>query len=155
MNTPHDKLAKLYAKPSCHMTKLADMLIYSKTPLKTYFSRTRRPITLDYGCRVHPNTLNSFGVMEYTQKFVEKKNIKNTYLQKCIFHQKIGNQLKRTWHHMKAETLKKACVKFEERRLNTLRENRICKKVNLNVNQERAARPPARTSFRTTQLKTI
>ena len=51
------------------------------------------------------------------------------------------NQLKRTWHHMKAETLKKLCVKFEERRLNTLRENQICKKVNQNVNQESAARP--------------
>ena len=43
---------------------------------------------------------------------------------------------------MKAETMKKPCVKFEERRLNTLQENRICKKVNLNVNQERAARQP-------------
>ena len=29
----------------------------------------------------------------------------------------------RTWHHMKTVTLKKPCVKFEERRLNTLREN--------------------------------
>ena len=36
---------------------------------------------------------------------------------------------------MKAETLKKPCVKFEERRLNTLRENQICQKINLNVNQ--------------------
>ena len=43
--------------------------------------------------------------------------------------------------HMKAETMKKPCEKFEERRLNTLWENRICQKVNLNVNQERAARP--------------
>ena len=43
---------------------------------------------------------------------------------------------------MKAETLKKPCVKFEERRLNTLRENQICKKVNQNANQERAARRP-------------
>ena len=42
---------------------------------------------------------------------------------------------------MKAETLKKPCVKFEERRLYTLRENRICQKVNQNVNQERAVRP--------------
>ena len=57
------------------------------------------------------------------------------------FHQKIGNQLKRTWHHMKVETPKKPCVKFEERRLNTLRENLICKKVNQNVNQEYTARP--------------
>ena len=33
---------------------------------------------------------------------------------------------------------------FEERRLNTLRENQICQKVNQNVNQERAARPHVR-----------
>ena len=56
------------------------------------------------------------------------------------FHQKIGNQLKRAWHNMKADTLKKPCVKFEERRLNTLRENQICKMVNQKVNQECAAR---------------
>ena len=42
---------------------------------------------------------------------------------------------------MKAETLKKPGVKFEEGRLNTLQENWICKKVNQNVNQELAARP--------------
>ena len=58
------------------------------------------------------------------------------------FNQKIGNQLKRTWHHMKAETLKKPCVKFEERRLNTLRENQICQKVYQNVNRPRMRRPP-------------
>ena len=93
--------------------------------------------------KVHRNTLNSFGIMEYTQKFV-KKNIKILISKKCIFHQKTGNQLKRTWHHMKAETLKKPCVKFEARRLNTLRENRICKKVN----QERAdCRPPGQPYF--------
>ena len=41
---------------------------------------------------------------------------------------------------MKAQTLKKHdCVKFKERRLNTLREIQICQKVNQNVNQERAA----------------
>ena len=98
--------------------------------------------------KVHPNTLNSFGVMEYTQKFVKKKNIKKyLFPKKCIFHQKIGNQLKRTCHHMKAETLKKPYVKFEACRLNTLRENRICRKVNQNVNQERTACPPARTAL--------
>ena len=62
-------------------------------------------------------------VMEYTQIFVKKKI---PISKKCIFHEKIGNQLKRTWHHMKAETLKKPCVKFEE-----LRENRICQNINL------------------------
>ena len=55
------------------------------------------------------------------------------------FSPQIGNQLIRAWHHKKAETLKKPCVKFETRRLNTLRENWICKKVNQNINQERAA----------------
>ena len=58
------------------------------------------------------------------------------------FHQKFWNQLKRTWHQMKAETLKKPYVKFEERRLNNLRENQICQKVNQNVYQECAARLP-------------
>ena len=32
-----------------------------------------------------PNTLNSFGVMEYTQKVVKKLIHKNTYLKKSIF----------------------------------------------------------------------
>ena len=66
--------------------------------------------------KVHLNTLNSFGVMEYTQICIKKILISK----KCIFHQKIWKQLKKTWHHMKAETLKKPCVKFEECRLNTL-----------------------------------
>ena len=62
-------------------------------------------------------------------KNCEKINIKeylspkNVFFTKNAFSQKNGNQLERTWHHMKAETLKKTCVKFEERRLNTLREN--------------------------------
>ena len=73
----------------------------------------------------------------------EKKYKKIPISKKCILHQKIGNQPKRTWHLMKAETLKKPCVKFEEGRLNTLQENRICKNVNQNVNQECAVHPPA------------
>ena len=92
--------------------------------------------------KVHPNTLNSFVLMEIHRNLWKNKYKKIPISKKSIFHQKIGNQLKRTWQHMKAETLKKPCVKFEEPRLNTLRENRICQKVNLNVNQERAARPP-------------
>ena len=35
--------------------------------------------------KVHANTLNSFGVMIYTQKFVKNKYKKNTYLQKMHF----------------------------------------------------------------------
>ena len=42
--------------------------------------------------KIHPNNLNSFEVMKYTQKFMKKIPISK----KCIFHQKIGNQLKRT-----------------------------------------------------------
>ena len=80
----------------------------------------------------------SYGI--YTE-ICEKKYKKIPIYKKSIFHQNIGNQLKRTWHHMKAETLKKTCVKFEAHRLNTLRENRICKKANQKVNQECAARP--------------
>ena len=108
--------------------------------------------------KVHPNTLNNFGVMEYTQKFVKKIKKKIPISKKCIFHQKNGNQLKRTWHYMKAESLKKLCVKFEARRLNALRENGICRKVNQNVKQERAACPDntiliTRFFLRKTRLK--
>ena len=65
------------------------------------------------------------------------------------FSPKNWEQTEKTWHHMKAETLKKSCVKFEARRLNTLLENRICIKVNQNVIQERAPRrlSPARTTL--------
>ena len=67
--------------------------------------------------KYHPNILSKFGVKEQVQKFV-KKNTKNAF-----FTHKIGNRLKRTWHHMKEETLKKASVNFAASRLNTLREN--------------------------------
>ena len=42
--------------------------------------------------KVHPNTLNGFGVMEYTQKFVKKINIKK-YLSP-ISHKKLGTNQK-------------------------------------------------------------
>ena len=45
--------------------------------------------------KFHPNTLNKFGVMEYTNKIVKKNNKKKHYLQKMHFHQKIENQLKK------------------------------------------------------------
>ena len=48
---------------------------------------------------------------------------------------------------MKVEALKKPCVKFKASRLNILRENQICKKVNQNINQERTARPPGQPYF--------
>ena len=38
--------------------------------------------------KVYPNTLNSFGAMEYTQKFVKNKYKKNTYLKKIHFSPK-------------------------------------------------------------------
>ena len=33
------------------MTKIAAVLMYVKTPLKIFFSRTRRPMTLDLGMK--------------------------------------------------------------------------------------------------------
>ena len=59
------------------------------------------------------------------------------------FHQKIWNQLKRTWHHVKGETLKKPCVEFEERKLNTLRVIKSSKRYTktLTKNALPAARP--------------
>ena len=49
MRTPYAKLAKIYTKYSGHMTKMSAMPIYGKNPLKIFFSRTRRPVTLGLG----------------------------------------------------------------------------------------------------------
>ena len=49
MKTPYNKLVKIYANCFGHMTKMADMPIYGKTPLKIFFSTTKRPVTLGLG----------------------------------------------------------------------------------------------------------
>ena len=49
VKTPYAKLAKIYTKYFGHMTKMAAMPIYGKNPLKIFFSRTRRPMTLGLG----------------------------------------------------------------------------------------------------------
>ena len=49
MKTPYDKLVKKYAKYFGHMTKMAAMPIYGKNPLKIFFFRTRRQVTLELG----------------------------------------------------------------------------------------------------------
>ena len=36
VKTPYDKLAKIYTKYSCHMTKMVAMTIYSKNLLKIF-----------------------------------------------------------------------------------------------------------------------
>ena len=46
VKTPYDKLATIYAKYFGHMTKMTATPIYGKNPLKIFFSRTRRPMTL-------------------------------------------------------------------------------------------------------------
>ena len=49
VKTTYDKLAKIYMKYFGHMTKMATTPIYGKNPLKVFFSRTRRPVTLGLG----------------------------------------------------------------------------------------------------------
>ena len=49
MKTPYDRLAKIYTNCSGHMTKMATMPIYGKTPLNIFFSGTKRPIALGLG----------------------------------------------------------------------------------------------------------
>ena len=49
MKTSYNKLAKIYVNCSGHMTKMADIPIYGKSPLKIFFSRTRRLMTLGLG----------------------------------------------------------------------------------------------------------
>ena len=49
MKTAYNKLAKNYANCLGHMTKMADMPIHGKNPLKIIFSRTRRLMALGLG----------------------------------------------------------------------------------------------------------
>ena len=49
VKTPYAKLANFYTKYFSHMTKMAAMPIYGKKPLKIFFVRTRRPVTLGLG----------------------------------------------------------------------------------------------------------
>ena len=49
VKTPYDKSAIIYAKYFGHMTKMTPTPIYGKNPLKIFFSRTRRPMTLGLG----------------------------------------------------------------------------------------------------------
>ena len=48
MKTPYNKLVKIYANCFGHLTKMADMAIYGKNPLKI-FSRTRRLMAFGLG----------------------------------------------------------------------------------------------------------
>ena len=41
----------MYVNGQGHMTKMADMAINSKKPLKIFFSRTRRPMILKLGMK--------------------------------------------------------------------------------------------------------
>ena len=49
VKTPYAKLIKIFTKYFGHMTKMTSMPIYDKNPLKIFFSRTRRPVTLGLG----------------------------------------------------------------------------------------------------------
>ena len=49
MKTPYEKLAKIFTNCLGHLPKMADMPIYGKNPLKIFFSRTRRLMTLGLG----------------------------------------------------------------------------------------------------------
>ena len=49
VKTPYNKLAKIYTKYFGHITKMAATPIYGKNPLKIFFSRTIRPVTLRLG----------------------------------------------------------------------------------------------------------
>ena len=49
VETPYDKLAKIYTKYIGHVTKMAATPIYDKNLLKIFYSRTRKPVTLRLG----------------------------------------------------------------------------------------------------------
>ena len=46
MKTPYDTYSKRSTKYYGHMTKMTAMPVYGKSPLKIFFSRNRRPLTL-------------------------------------------------------------------------------------------------------------
>ena len=49
IKTPYDRLAKIYTNCNGHMTKMAIMPIYGKSPLNIFFSGTKRPMALELG----------------------------------------------------------------------------------------------------------
>ena len=49
VKSTYDKLVKVYTKYFGHMTKMDATPIYGKTPLKVFFSRTRKLMTLGHG----------------------------------------------------------------------------------------------------------
>ena len=49
VKTPYDRLAKIFTNCTGHMTKMATMPIYGKTPLNVFFSGTKSPIALGLG----------------------------------------------------------------------------------------------------------
>ena len=51
MKTYEDGGTKVCSNGPGHVTKMAAMPIYGKNPLKIFFSRTRRPMTLGLGMK--------------------------------------------------------------------------------------------------------
>ena len=49
MKTAYDRLAKIYTNCTGHMTKMATISTYGKTPLNIFFSRTKRLMTRGLG----------------------------------------------------------------------------------------------------------
>ena len=49
MKMPYDRFAKIYTNCTGHMTKMATMPIYGKSPLNILFSGTKRPMALGLG----------------------------------------------------------------------------------------------------------
>ena len=49
MQTPYDRLVKVYTNCTGHMTKMATKPIYGKNSLNVFFSGTKRPMALGLG----------------------------------------------------------------------------------------------------------
>ena len=49
MNTPYDRLAKIFTNCTGYMTKMATTPMYGKNPLNVFFSGTKRPMALGLG----------------------------------------------------------------------------------------------------------
>ena len=88
MKTPYEKLANIYINCSGHIAKMATMPIYGKNPLKNFFSRTRRQMTLDLVCSI--GYVGPTKIAQVIDVFILYDHVK--FDSKCIIY--IGKILK-------------------------------------------------------------
>ena len=85
MKTPYDRLAKIYANCTGHMTKMATSPIYGKNPLNIFFSGTKRSMDLGLGmqhweCGSHQICTNDESRLTLTYFMARSNLIPNAFI---------------------------------------------------------------------------